>query len=128
MQGESVKLSDFIGKPVVLNFWASWCPPCKREMPHFNEVYSEFKNEVEFMMVDLVDGKRETVEKGKKHIQDQGYNFPVYFDTNQGAAAAYNISSIPTTVLIDAQGNIADVYQGYMEKDELISGIRLIQK
>lgn len=59
-KGDSVNLSDLLGKPIVLNFWASWCPPCKSEMPDFNEVYKEVGEDITFMMVDLVDGQRET--------------------------------------------------------------------
>ena len=62
-KGNKVKLSDFKGRPVVLNFWASWCPPCKGEMPHFNEVYADAKNDVVFMMVDLVNAKLRQMEK-----------------------------------------------------------------
>lgn len=126
-QGNEVSLSDFAGKPVVLNFWASWCPPCKGEMPHFNEVYAEEKDNVVFMMVDMVDGQRETQKKGQQYIADQGYDLPVYFDNQQQAAAAYGISSIPTTVFIDKDGNIVTGYQGAIDKDTLLKGIDLIK-
>ena len=129
--GNKVKLSDFKGKPVVLNFWASWCPPCKGEMPHFNEVYADVKNDVVFMMVDLVDGQRETQANGKNHVEEQGYDFPVYFDNvdnKQQAAEAYGISSIPTTLFIDSDGNIVNAYQGAIDKETLISEINLIKK
>ncbi|MBP3544577.1 MAG: TlpA family protein disulfide reductase, partial [Lachnospiraceae bacterium] len=59
-EGNEVKLSDMRGKPVVVNFWASWCGPCKMEMPEFEEVYKELGDEVHFMMVNLTDGWQET--------------------------------------------------------------------
>lgn len=128
-EDEEVKLSDFIGeKPIVLNFWASWCPPCKKEMPYFNELYAELKNEIEFIMVDVVDGKRETKDKGQNYIEEENFVFPVYFDIAQEAASAYNIAYIPTTVLISKEGNIVSIYQGTINKETLLSGIILIKE
>jgi thiol-disulfide isomerase/thioredoxin len=127
-QGQEIKLSDFKGKPVILNFWASWCPPCRNEMPHFNEVYSQAGEDVVFMMVDLVDGQRETQAKGQAFIDEQGYDFPVYFDNDQNAARIYGISAIPTTYFINPEGNIVKAYQGAIDKDTLQKGIELINK
>lgn len=130
-KGNKVKLSDFKGKPVVLNFWASWCPPCKGEMPHFNKVYADMKDDVVFLMVDLVDGQRETQTKGKAYVQEQKFDFPVYFDNadnKQQAAEAYGISSIPDTLFIDSDGNIVNAYQGAIDEKTLISGINSIKK
>lgn len=126
-EGNKVKLSDFKGKPIVLNFWASWCPPCKVEMPYFNETYAEVKDSIVFVMVDMVDGQRETKEKGQRYIADQGYSFPVYFDLEQDAAYNYGISSIPTTFFIDAEGNIVTAYQGAISKGKLKAAIDLIR-
>jgi len=127
-QGNEVRLSDFFGTPIVLNFWASWCPPCKSEMPHFNELYAEVKDDVVFVMVDVVDGQRETQEKGQKYIEDEGYNLPIYFDNEQQAANIYGITYIPTTILISAEGNIVTIYKGAIDKETLISGIVLINE
>ena len=127
VKGNAVKLSDFFGKPIVLNFWASWCPPCKSEMPHFNKIYQQFKDDVTFLMVDLVDGQRETLEKGKKYIMDNGYSFPVYFDTKQEAANIYKIASIPTSLFIDKDGNIVTSYQGAIDEETLLAAIELIK-
>ena len=125
--GDEVKLSDFLGKPVVLNFWASWCGPCRSEMPDFEDVYKELDGEVVFMMVNLTDGAYETKEKGQKHVEEKGYTFPVYFDTDQDAAAKYGISSIPTTLFIDSDGNIVTGAKGVISKESLKKGIDMIK-
>ena len=127
-KGKAVKLSDLKGKPVVLNFWASWCPPCKGEMPDFNKVYAEEKNDIQFMMVDVVDGERETQEKGAQYVKSQGFNFPVYFDNKQDAAYAYEISSIPSTVLIDKNGIIVNGYEGAIDVETLKKAIQTLKK
>lgn len=118
-KGEPVKLSDFFGKPIVVNFWASWCPPCRSEMPHFDKAYSDHKDRVAFLMVDLVDGQRETVESGQDYIDGEGFDFPVYFDTDQEAAFAYMVQSIPTTLFIDSQGHIVKKVSGAMDEETL---------
>ena len=61
-EGEEVSLYDYVGKPIVLNFWASWCPPCKAEMPDFEAAYQKYGDDVVFLMVNLTDGRRETVD------------------------------------------------------------------
>lgn len=127
-EGNKVKLSNFKGKPIVLNFWASWCPQCKSEMPHFNEVYADALDDVQFMMVDLTDGKRETQSDGQKYVENMGYDFPVYFDKEQQASNIYAISSIPTTYFIDAEGDIVKSYVGAIDKKTIIYAINLIKK
>lgn len=126
-EGNSVKLSDLFGKPIVLNFWASWCPPCKSEMPAFNQVYEDVGEDIIFMMVDLVDGQRETQETGAQYIEEQGFSFPVYFDTEQKAARAYGIMSIPTTVFIDKDGYIVTGALTALDAETLQKGIDLIK-
>jgi len=124
--GNPVKLSDFRGKPIVLNFWASWCPPCKSEMPHFNKLYSEKKDDVVFLMVDYVDGERETTETGLQYVRDQGFDFPIYFDTEQEAAKAYEVTSIPATFFINTDGKIVTSFQGAITETSLNEDIQLI--
>ena len=126
--GNSVRLSDYLGKPVVLNFWASWCPPCKSEMPHFNKVYGDVKDDVVFLMVDLVDGMQETETSGLKFVTDSGFGFPVLFDNDQDAANTYGIRSIPATVFIGRDGTVAAGVEGAIDEATLLKGIYLIDK
>ena len=115
-----VKLSDHIGRPVVVNFWASWCPPCKAEMPLFNELSNKYKEEeLAVLMVDLPDGDRETMDKAKQFIKDNNYNMKILFDNDGNAATNYTISSIPRTLFIDKNGYIVEDHLGQITKDEL---------
>ncbi|MCL2671445.1 MAG: TlpA family protein disulfide reductase [Clostridiales bacterium] len=125
INGNTVKLSDMVGKPIVLNFWASWCPPCKAEMPDFEKVFGELGDEVQFIMLNLTDGQRETIENGKAFIGDAGYTFPIFFDSMQEGAYIYGIRSIPTTIFIDKDGYIIASAQGAIDEATLRRGIEL---
>lgn len=117
--GNTVRLSDKFGKPIVINFWATWCPPCKQELPDFDKLSKEYGDGVVFMMVNLTDGYRDTVDGTKRFVSGKGYTFPVYFDTKDNAASAYNVSSIPQTTFIDAKGNIYTTRIGAMNEATL---------
>ncbi|MBR2889444.1 MAG: TlpA family protein disulfide reductase [Oscillospiraceae bacterium] len=124
--GETHKLSDFRGKPVVLNFWASWCGPCKSEMPDFQEAYEKYGQNIHFLMVNCTTSGRETMADAKKLIADEGYTFPVYYDTQGEASATYGTYSIPMTFFIDAEGNLVAYGQGALNAEVLQKGIDMI--
>lgn len=110
--GNTVQLSDLLGKPIILNFWATWCGPCKSEMPAFDSMYREYGDQINFVMINLTDGSRDTVEKATQYIEENGYTFPVYFDTEQDAANAYGVYSIPATALLDEHGTLLTGFVG----------------
>lgn len=125
-EGREYKLSDFFGTPIVLNFWASWCGPCRNELPEFDEASRELSGKVQFIMMDIADGASETVRSGSAFIAENGYTFPVFFDTSLEGCEAYAINAIPVTVFIAADGSIAAQSIGSMSGDTLRQGIDLI--
>lgn len=127
-EGNAVNLSDYIGKPIVLNFWASWCGPCQMEMPHFDEKYKELGNDVHFLMVNMTDGSQETLETAKAFVEKSEYSFPVYFDTDIDAAMTYGVNSLPSTYFIDAEGHAIAMAQGMIDAATLQRGIDMISK
>lgn len=125
-EGNKVNLSDFYGKPIIINFWVTWCYYCVEEMPLFEEKYKEYGEKVNFLMIDAVDGESETQEDGEKLIEDKGFTFPVYFDTDGNASHTYQAYSLPTTVFIDADGYIIAYQPGMLTPDMMQKGIDLI--
>ena len=125
-EGKEVRLSDFFGKPIVLNFWASWCGPCKMEMPDFNEKHLQMGEEIHFLMINMTDGYRETVDIASTFIQSQGYTFPVYYDTAGNASMTYGVYSLPTTFFIDAEGHAIAQAVGAIDAETLQRGIDMI--
>jgi thiol-disulfide isomerase/thioredoxin len=123
--GEAVKLSDAFGKPLVVNFWATWCGPCKSELPAFEAAYRSY-DDVEFLMVNLTDGSRETVESARDYMDGQGYTLPVYFDTDLSGAVAYAVSSVPSTYFIDENGALVAYGKKALSAEKLQAGIDML--
>lgn len=126
VEGNPHKLSDFRGKPVILNFWATWCGFCEAEMPDFEEKYQQYGDRIHFLMVDVTDGQQETVEKASAFIAERGFTFPVYYDTELQAASAYNTSGLPVTYFLDAEGCFVAWQQGMLTADTLQKGIDIL--
>ena len=124
--GNTVKLSDYLGKPVVVNFWASWCGYCKIEMPDFQKAYETYGDKIQFLMVDLTGGGNDTRAAGDAVIAENGFTFPVFYDDDNSAAYAYGIRSMPTSIFVDADGNLAGQNVGMVSADQLEAYIQQI--
>ncbi len=125
-EGKAVSLSSLRGKPVVLNFWASWCGPCRGEMPAFEKAYVERGEEIQFLMVNLTDGYQETQNSALSFMEKQGYTFPVYLDTSMEAAIAYGVRAVPVTYFIDSEGTLVTGWSGALTEETLQKGIEMI--
>ena len=117
--GNEVKLSDFRGQGVVLNFWASWCGPCKSEMPHFQAAYEEYGDELHFLMVNMSTNFGDSRADADGFLIDGGYSFPVYYDTGAECAYGYGVTGIPMTFFIDKDGNIVSGKTGMISEADL---------
>ena len=114
--GQKMELSQLYGKkPIYLNFWATWCPPCVREMPYMNELYPQYKDKLDFVVVS-VDSKRASLDA---FIEKTGYDLPIYTTDNESANKAFELQGIPTSVLITPEGKIAKIHIGSMSKEEM---------
>jgi peroxiredoxin len=114
LNGKQVSLSDFKGKVVVLDFWATWCPPCVKEIPHFIELYEQYKDQGFAMVGISVD--REGAGVVSSFAQKYSINYPVLMTDGRIEKAYGDITSIPTTFVIDKAGNIRQKYVGYRDK------------
>ena len=117
LDGEPVSLTQIAdGKPIVLNFWATWCPYCVQEMPDYLEIYREYGDRVSFAFIDATDGRRETVEIASKWLDDNGFaELPGYYDTDYSAITTLGIISFPTTAVFSADGELVAAGTGAID-------------
>lgn len=108
LAGETVTLSELRGKPVVLNFWATWCPPCRAELPHFQAAHEAHGDEVAILAVD----ERESPQQVAGFARQLGLTFPIPLDTDGRIGVEYRVRALPTTYFIDADGVIRRVVRG----------------
>lgn len=112
--GNKVKLSDYKGKPVFINFWASWCDPCREEMPFIEDAYLKYNQDIEFLMINVIES--DTRRKMEAFIEEFGLTFPVLLDHKNVVTDRYRISGYPTSFFINKQGVITEKVLGGMSK------------
>ncbi len=121
--GENLRLSEYRGDVVMVNFWATWCGPCRQEMPLLDELYSRYQR-VGFSLlgVNIDDDSR----KAMNMIAELGVSFPVLFDSRKEVSKLYEVDAMPVTVIIDREGNVRHVHHGYKPgyEDQYLDEIR----
>ncbi|CEO24776.1 cytochrome c biogenesis protein/redoxin [Paraclostridium sordellii] len=121
--GKEHKLSDYKGKTIFLNLWATWCPPCRDEMPYIEELYKEYNKNTDEVIILGVASPNLGQEGDAKHVKDflkqEGYTFPVLLDEGGSLVYQYGISSFPSTFIIDKDGYITQYVPGGMDKDTM---------
>ena len=108
--GENLRLSEYRGDVVMINFWATWCGPCRQEMPLLDELYTRYER-VGFNLlgVNIDDDSR----RAMRMIDELGVNFPVLFDSRKEVSRLYEVEAMPVTILVDREGNVRYVHHGY---------------
>lgn len=117
LTGENVKLSDFRGKRVMINFWATWCPPCRAEMPDMEKFYHD--KDVVVLAVNLTDTES-SIDGIEDFTEEYNLTFPILMDTNLDVATLYGIQPLPTSYLVDSNGIVSNMAFGALNYDLMV--------
>jgi thiol-disulfide isomerase/thioredoxin len=126
VDGKTIKLSDYKGKVVIIDFWATWCPPCRRGIPDLVSIQKEFKDKVVIIGISL-DGEK-TINDVPGFIKDYGINYPVVYGNEKVVVDYGNIQSIPTAFVIDKNGKIVDSHVGLVPIETYTNKIKELLK
>ena len=126
VDGKVVKLSDYKGKVIILDFWATWCPPCRKGIPDLISIQNEYKNDVVIIGVSL-DGDK-TIKDVPDFIKQYGINYPIVYGDEKIVTAYGGIQAIPTAFVIDKKGNIVDQHVGLVDKSIYVNKITELLK
>lgn len=118
LTGETVRLSDFHGQKVMLNFWATWCGPCRAEMPDMQKFYDE--KDIVVLAVNLTTSRFDEAENVEPFVDEYGLTFPILLDVDNEVADLYQIKPIPTSFLIDTSGKIHNVAYGALNYELMV--------
>ena len=128
MDGNLVNLSDYFDKPIVLNFWATTCPYCLKEIPEFDSVYANYKDDVHFIMLNVAGFNGETAQMGMDYVAENSYSLPFYFDTEGTVMYTFGLSSLPMTLFLKEGGAMEAYAQGQCDAATLEKGISMIME
>ena len=115
-QGENIKLSDLRGQVVMINFWASWCGPCRQEMPFLEQIYKRYKP-MGFTLLGV--NVEEDSLAANDMLDEVKVTFPILYDTKSAVSEKYNVDAMPSTVLVDRDGNLRHLHRGYVPGTEV---------
>ncbi|MFQ5614833.1 MAG: TlpA family protein disulfide reductase [Anaerolineae bacterium] len=115
LEGQEVSLSDFKGQPLVINFWATWCPPCRAEMPDFQEVFLKHQNDG-FVVLSVNSTVQDDPDLVPGFVDEFGLTFPILLDQTGATTQAYNILGLPTSIFVDKNGVVNEVFTGPVNK------------
>lgn len=119
-------LENYKGKVIFLNFWATWCPPCKKEMPDIENIYKEYGENKKDVVILGVNSEKEN--EVKKFLKDKGYTFPIVIDENSEVMRKYFIQAFPTSFVIDKEGNVYGYVMGGLTKEQIKQVIEEVLK
>ena len=124
--GVTHSLENYKGKVIFLNFWATWCPPCKKEMPDIENIYKEYGENKKDVVILGVNSEKEN--EVKKFLKDKGYTFPTVIDENSEVMRKYFIQAFPTSFVIDKEGNVYGYVMGGLTKEQIKQVIEEVLK
>ena len=124
LDGEEVKLSDYLGKVVILDFWATWCAPCRKGIPDLISIQNKYKDDLVVIGISL--DQPATQDQLIPFIKNYGINYPIVLGNIEVSAAYGNIQAIPTSFIIDQEGNIINKHIGLVSKSTLVEEINLL--
>jgi peroxiredoxin len=126
INGNKVKLSDYKGKIVLLDFWATWCPPCRKGIPDLISIQNEYKQDV--VVIGITLDQKQTLKDVVPFVKEYGINYPILYGNMEIAKAYGNINSIPTSFIVDRNGNITNRHVGLVEKEIYVKEIKQLLK
>lgn len=126
VDGKIIKLSDYKGKIVIIDFWATWCPPCRRGIPDLISIQKEYKDNVVVIGISL--DREKTIKDVPGFVKDYSINYPVVYGDDNIVVAYGGIQSIPTSFVVDKNGNIVDMHVGLVSKDTFVNKIKELLK
>lgn len=125
LDGKEAALSNVYGKPALVGFWATWCPPCNAEAPELQKLYETYGDRINFMMIDAASDGRDNMQKVIEWMDKGGYTYPVFVDETGDASDAAQIYYLPTMFVLDAEGNVLTAFSGALDEQ---SGSQLCEQ